>query len=160
MLLTDSDTTFVKSTSAGQFIFSTNQSNLEGRVLAYDVAISSANLNIVSSVTTFTVYIRAPSRILQNCNIKTSWVTAVTQTITYDIRAPPASTTLATRKYVGPALSCGSPVWTYTNAGTLVSFLSTSFASATLDLGIVLTNPAVAVRGTYVISATFTVPGA
>ena len=60
MILTDSDTSYVKTTSSGQFIFTTNQSNLEGKVLAYDVAIGSANLNIVSEVTTLTIYIRAP----------------------------------------------------------------------------------------------------
>ena len=128
----------------------------------YDVAIKSKKLNIVSAASTFTVYLEATSRKLpgSSCKVTTSWVQSVTQSLTYDVRAPPTSTTLATVTYIGPPLSCGTPVWTYTNAGAPVTFLTSTFNSTSLVMGIVLTTPSNAVKGTYVISATFTAPGA
>lgn len=95
-----------------------------------------------------------------SCRVTTSWVQAVTKSLTYDIRAPPASTTLATVTYIGPPLSCGTPVWTYTNTGVLVPFLTSTLNSTSSVMGIVLPTPSNAIRGTYAIDATFTVSSA
>lgn len=160
MLPVDYNNAETRSNSASQFIFRANQSNSEGSVLVYDVAIRSSESKLVSATSTFTVYISATSRLLPSCKVTTSWVSAVTQSITYDIRAPPKSTTLAILNYIGPQISCGTPVWTYTNANVLIPFLTSTFNSTSLQMGIVLANSAAAVRGTYAVDATFTATSA
>jgi hypothetical protein len=88
-------------------------------------------------------------------------VTPTTLALQYDIRNPPSSTTLHTVTYIGAAVAtCGEPVWTYTKSSVNIPFLSTTFNPTTLAMGIVLTTPTSAVKGTYAVDATFTAPGA
>lgn len=63
--------------------------------------------------------------------------------------------------YSGPKLSsCPNVVWTWTTAaGAAIPFLSSTWNPTTLEMGIVLANSASAIKGTYVISASFTQPG-
>ena len=104
----DSSLTYARSTTASQFTFNTSQSNLVGGELVYDVSIGSLTKNVVSSTSTFTVYLEATSRHLQTCTKAGSWVTPATLALTYDIRNPPASTTLTSVAYIGPDVAtCG-----------------------------------------------------
>ena len=101
-----------------------------GSELVYDVSIGSLTKNVVSSTSTFTVYLEATSRHLQTCTKAGSWVTPATLALTYDIRNPPASTTLTSVAYIGPGpdVSCATPEVTIIDSdGVSVAFLSAAY---------------------------------
>ena len=77
------------------------------------------------------------------------------------MRNPPASSVLATYAYLGPPVAtCGTPTIAHVDAsGSILTFLTARFDSITGTLSISLPNKSFAIKGTYILSTSFTLPG-
>ena len=98
-----------------------------------------------------------------NCKSTTpSWVppNAPALNVNYDVRNPPAATTIATYVYTGPSLViCGNPTFSVRNSdGASLLFLTATFNSVSGIITITLPNNSTAVKGNYTLLAVFTQP--
>jgi hypothetical protein len=91
------------------------------------------------------------------------WITAESPVVDleYNVVDTTELSLIATVDYAGPSLEiCDEPVFTITDSlGDGIDFLSSSYDATTNKISITLPDASVAVKGTYALYVSFTLPG-